>query len=47
MRLANLDAELNIPSDEWIEHHWFENTGDIFIALKQTLIILVTNNVYK
>ena len=34
MRLANLDAELNIPTDEWIEHHWFENTGDIFTCIK-------------
>ena len=34
MRLANLDTELNIPTDEWIEHHWFENTGDIFTCIK-------------
>lgn len=34
MRLANLDADINIPSDEWIEHHWFENTGNIHDCIK-------------
>lgn len=34
MKLTNLDAEINIPSDEWMEHHWYENTGDIFTCIK-------------
>ena len=31
---SKFDTELNIPTDEWIEHHWFENTGDIFTCIK-------------
>ena len=34
MKLTNLDAEINIPTDEWMEHHWYENTGDIFTCIK-------------
>ena len=35
MTLSNLDTEISIPNDEWIEHHWFEDTDDIFTCIQR------------